>query len=423
MSSLFRKEVLEHKQSSIMGDVILIRPTSFYFLTGFSVLFAICLLFVIFFGKYADKETVNGRLIPNAGIVKVFAPQAGVITNVAVKDGQDVTAGQVLMTLDSESSLESGDSVNNLILDELKESLVKMQEDRANIEKEYVLKEKNLQNRLSSIKNELENLSAQTESQKRVVLFANQRAKREKELFDKGVISLDKSQRAYEEFISQKANYDATKGRKIAKETELTQLKGQLEQLPVEREHSLSNTDNNISALKQKIIQAEGQKKVAIISPVSGKVTSMQAQIGSYHRGVGRAPLVSILPEGSELIAEIYVISKAIGFVRPGQEVRVKYRAFPYQSYGVYKGKISEIAKNALMPEEFSETTSLPATFQINEPVYRIKIDLDRQSVKAFGKELPLHADMLLEADIVLRERTIFEKIFLDPIYRFKGSI
>ena len=423
MSSLFRKEALENKQNSVMGDVILIRPLSFYVLTGFIVFFTVCLFVLLFLGKYADKQVVHGRLIPDTGIVKIFAPKAGVISGINVKDGDLVKKGQVLMTLDSESSLESGSSVNTLILDELKESLEKAKIDKANLDKEFSIREKNYNNRISAIKRELTNLNDQLSSQKGVVLSFKERAKREKQLYDKGVSALDRWQRVYEEFVSQKARFDTIKGQKIGKESELEQIEADLEQLPVKKESQANQAQQSISSIKQKIIEVEGGKRVAIISPVDGRLTSLQARKGSYHKGHETAPLVSILPEGAKLQAEVYLLSKAIGFVETGQYVRIKYQAFPYQQYGVYKGKIVEVAKNALMPNELAEGSTLPATFNVHEPVYKIRIELDTQEVTAFGGKFALQADMLLDADIVLRERTIFQKLFLDPIYRFKGSI
>jgi hypothetical protein len=40
------------------------------------------------------------------------------------------------------------------------------------------------------------------------------------------------------------------------------------------------------------------------------------------------------------LQAEIYIPSRAIGFVKPGQEVRLLYDAFPYQRFGAYRGRV-----------------------------------------------------------------------------------
>ena len=62
----------------------------------------------------------------------------------------------------------------------------------------------------------------------------------------------------------------------------------------------------------------------------------------------------------------------------------------------------------------------LPITLQ--EPVYRLRAQLDTQFAQAFGKDFNLKSGMLFEADIMLEQRTLI-KWLLEPLYSLKGRV
>jgi membrane fusion protein len=118
---------------------------------------------------------------------------------------------------------------------------------------------------------------------------------------------------------------------------------------------------------------------------------------------------MDIVPDDSILQAELFVPTRAIGFVQPGQEVRILYDAFPYQQFGTYRGRVIEISQTILT------RTDAIGPVELKEPAYRVKVSLDRPDIDAYGKRIPLQADMLLRADIILEKRTLLRWL-LDPL-------
>ncbi len=102
--------------------------------------------------------------------------------------------------------------------------------------------------------------------------------------------------------------------------------------------------------------------------------------------------------------------ARAIGFVAPGQSVRLLYDAFPYQRFGTYRGTVESVATTMLAATELPEPVLL-----LKEPAYRVKVALDRQTVDAFGREVALQPDMTLRADIILERRSLVEWL-LEPL-------
>jgi membrane fusion protein len=125
--------------------------------------------------------------------------------------------------------------------------------------------------------------------------------------------------------------------------------------------------------------------------------------------------VLSIIPTGSLLQAELLVPTHAAGFLRQGQEVRLRYDAFPYQKFGLYRAAISSISRTVSHPEDQVG----PARLSV--PAYRVIAGLETQYVTAYGSELPLQPGLTLRADIVRDRRRILEWIFDPLIAAVKG--
>ncbi|RYE94329.1 MAG: HlyD family efflux transporter periplasmic adaptor subunit, partial [Oxalobacteraceae bacterium] len=163
-----------------------------------------------------------------------------------------------------------------------------------------------------------------------------------------------------------------------------------------------------IEGLRQQRSRVEGEASYLVEAPVSGRITAVQTGVGQT---VGNSvPMMVVMPEGARLRADIYVPSRAIGFIRPGQEVRLLYDAFPYQRFGSFRARVDTISRVAIAGTETN------APFKIDEPVYRITAVPDNQQILAYGKPVPLQPGMTLVANIVL-ERQTFLDWFLSPLH------
>ena len=133
----------------------------------------------------------------------------------------------------------------------------------------------------------------------------------------------------------------------------------------------------------------------------------LQATVGQF--ADPRRLQVEIVPNDSVLQAELLVPTRAIGFVQPGQKVKIKYEAFPYQNFGTYAGQIVNVSQTIVTSSDAS------GPIPLKEPAYRVAAFLERLDIDAYGKKIPLQADMLLSADIILEQRSLV-RWFLDPL-------
>jgi membrane fusion protein len=108
-----------------------------------------------------------------------------------------------------------------------------------------------------------------------------------------------------------------------------------------------------------------------------------------------------------------------VGFVRPGDPVLIRYAAFPFEKFGHQRGTVESVSRTALPSNELDALGSADSR---SESLYRISVRLASQSVLAYGKDQPLQAGMLLDADVLREKRRLYEWVF-EPLYALAGKL
>lgn len=416
-SSLFREEALEHRKDRLFGEVILLQPLSMRILVGVATAICLVIIAILFWGTYARKETVKGIVVPDKGIVKIYAPQQntlGTIASVQIHEGDVVQAGQTLLTLLSERSLQGGGDIDSVSLHELENTQAFLDQQILGEGALQHSEAQRLHNRLEGLTQELSQLSQSIQLQESRLHILNDRMKAVESLREKKYVSETEYQKLNEEHLVQKQHYQDLLRAKVSKENERIQTKSELDQLPIRSEARKNELQNKISDLKRTVAEVDGRRGLAVRAPIGGKVTALQAKPGQSL--AGNTPLMAIMPTDAVFQVELYVPSRAIGFIQEGQTVRIRLDPFPYRRFGIYEGVVRVISKHVLIPQE------MPVPVDLKEPVYRITVELKQQSVEAYGKHFPLQAGMSLEADIILDRQSLVARIF-DPILSIKGRL
>jgi membrane fusion protein len=218
----------------------------------------------------------------------------------------------------------------------------------------------------------------------------------------------------HEELLEQQGKLHNLQRSRLALEGDIHARKRELAASDLKAKNQLAALERNISALDQELTEYESRRQVVIRAPSAGVATTILGVQGQYITPT--TPLLSLVPEEAVLEAHLLAPSHAIGFIVLRQTVAVRYQAFPYQRFGSAKGRITEISKTLITPHE----VTLPVPLQ--EPVYRVIVALEAQTITAYGTEMPLQAGMVLDADIWLEQRRLIEWIF-DPLYSITGRL
>ena len=413
--ALFRQEVVEFQQvERQFGQTGLLQPFSLK-VTSWLIASVVALsVFLLVIGQYARKATVNGYLTPTSGLAKIFSLQRGTITKVHVVDGQEVTEGQPLLTVDTTQISAAGDDVNLAILTTLSNQRDQLNQQIASEKQRMVSERERLTLLIQGLKSAVDQLGAQIPLQENRISIAEALVASVSVLVQKGAVTDVEFKRRQADLIEQKQNLNSLRQQLATQQNNLTDTQYTLNQLPTVTAEKIQQLRNDLSAIEQRVAEINGRRAFIVRAPMPGRVTALQASVGEVAEP-NRLQL-EIIPISSTLRAELFVPSSAIGFVRVGQRVSMRYEAFPHQNFGRYWGSVIEISKDVL-----TEADNPSAPIALKEPVYRVTATLDRQDVDAYGKRIPLQTGMLLKADIILDRRSLIQWV-LDPVLSLKEA-
>ena len=414
--TLFRKEAIEAKSNKMLGDVYLISPVSFdviTYLLGFLVF--IILIFVLS-ASYSRVENVQGYLVPKAGLVKIRAQQFGTLRSLNVKEGQLVAEGEILATVEAAQLDKNGLSTKD-------KTLKIIAQERQNLLNQMTLLKGQLTSELARISNDeaiaefnISSLKTQLALQKTLTESAQKSFKDIQSLLKKGFISSAEAQQRQQNSLVQQT-------RMKLKEQELNDAQFKLNQLTVQRQQQEERNSIQISQLKSELLRLNSREtdlidkgSYAIRSPKKAKVGSIFVDsVGDTI--VNQQAMLTLLPidqTGSSLLAEMYVPSRAIGFVKLGQEVKILYDAFPSERFGAFSAKVVKLTKTIISPDDNS------SPIKVNYPFYRVVAELEKSVLKIDGNSIALQPGMTFQANIIQEKRSIIEWI-LEPFMRLRG--
>ena len=178
------------------------------------------------------------------------------------------------------------------------------------------------------------------------------------------------------------------------------------EQLGSERQSEiltlLNRRREDLTTVEGQLQEARKQQdKETIKAPVGGTIYSVKATRGPVQAG---EELLSILPEGEQLMLEVKVLNRDIGFIRQGMKAKVKMATFPFQEFGVIDGEVAQVSPNAIVDKDLGL-------------VFPTRIKLNKHSIQVRGKEVELTPGMSASGEIVTRKKSVLTFI-TEPVTR-----
>jgi len=407
LSDLFRKEVIDKQSSKHLGDVFVATPLSFWAITLLIATVIAGLIAVAIFGEYARKERVVGVLTPSAGLVEIVPTRSGNFEDIHVAIGDQVLEGDPLFQLRNDVGLSGGERLSEALLAQMQTEKSNLSAQLSRIPEDFTLQKRRLEKQHEEKTAEAERYIDRIVTQRRTVeLEENLFGKMQSLAIDEAASALEVAQ-AENRFLSATQNLQSLENSRANILSEITDIEAQIALLPTAQIQQELEVQNRISAIEQRIIENDAGSESVMRAPIAGTVAAVTARRGQQTFSDRSA--LTILPKGAALEAELFVPTRAIGFVKPGQRVRLLYDAFPYQKFGFHNGEIIEVSKSVV---QGGDLQSAP---QMNEAVFLVRVSLEEQSVTASGEDIPLQSGMSLSADLILEDRKIWEWAF-DPL-------
>jgi membrane fusion protein len=364
--------------------------------------------------SYARKESARGILRPVAGDARLMAPRGGTLQSLTVREGALVAQGQTLGFVATSQALEGGGLVDEQVLANMRLEEESLRARLAAYDASGPLEAAELRANRAAITAErdaaLQGITTLGERRR----LAAERVAAAETLSARGLVAGEELRRRQEALLALEQNLVDARARVASLEARLSENQARLERQSFASLDGHAALETQIASLAQRRAQAEASRGYELRAPVAGRVTGLQVSPGQALDP--QRPVLTITPDGQPLVAELYVPSRAIGFIAPGQRVRLLYDAFPYQRFGPSYGTVQSVSGSVLAPQEVTAAISLA------EPVYRVLVTLEAQSIQAFGHPQRIQSGMSLTADIVLEQRS-FAEFLLEPLLAMRGRL
>ncbi|MFC1397969.1 HlyD family secretion protein [Acinetobacter lactucae] len=418
---LFREKAVDAQKSHWMGEVILISPVSFSILIGFVTIFTLFISLFLFFGSYTKKTSVEGQLMPDSGLIRIYVPDGGVVSQKFVHEGQKVRKLDPLYELKMNKFSQNGNYNDSI------EQQIQLKQQALNTEK---LKIRDLHTHslhqttaeIQSLKLEINKMDLLIQEQRKRLSLAQENMNRYQLLRKKDYISVEEFQAKQDIYLNQQLTLKNYERDQIAKQSELDNKQIVLSSLQSKLENDLNSVDRQIATGEQEMIEMKARGSQVIKASANGVVTSISAEPGQQVSQ--NVPLLNIIPDHSKLQAHLYVPSSAIGFIHLNQVVKLRLQAFPYQKFGQVTGKIISVSETTMSAQELASSGEFSNNLNTNtsKAVYLVKVKLDQQHITAYGNTKTFRVGMVFDADIMQEKRRLYEWV-LEPLYSITGKI
>jgi HlyD family secretion protein len=404
-----------------------------------------------FFGRADVIITAKGQLEPASEERRVYAPTNGELIDIYVAEGMPVSKDDLLArvkapdaikaaagALEAKMKLEEAEREKRAFPEKkriMEEELATLARHIEQKEKEYnQLKTEGLKNLSETQRHKLEATRTKLEEARNERDLAKRTAATYGRLYETpghGGVSRQEKEKAESTYLKADATYQRLL-------TELQNLELEFSKQHAETGKTIDQTYIDLLQLRvkhankrQEIANAESrvdmeyraalakweaaslvsfddldQETLVIRSPVSGKVT----QVSFKQKGEkveATKPLVSIAPADAKSILRVSILDKDRGFLKVGQQAKLKFAAFPFQRYGFVRGRLEYISPSAEPSEE-------------GRPLYKGRVSLERDHFVVNGEEIELRYGMTADAEIVVQKRKLID-LALDPVRKLKG--
>lgn len=385
-------------------------------------------------GKIDIIATAAGKLMPASNIKTIQTLTDSEIEEIYVQEGEYVKAGQNLIKFNQTEVIANISRIENEI-EALKIAIARLQalltenpQENFNYDRDidaYLIKmhadllksqiiEKSaridvLKGQIAKAEKEKDTISADLGRIEKLLPSVTERIEKKKILVDKKLLARLTFLEQQEELTNLQEQRNVQAKKMAETEENIEYLKKELRQYLAEFDKNLMQelTENRekLASYQQELVKyREALKRTVVKAPLSGYVQQLV-----YHTKGGvvetAKPIMNIVPENYKLEAQVMILNKDIGFVRPEQDVEIKIDSFPFTKYGTLKGKVRNISGDAVQDEKLGL-------------VFNARLTLSDNKIKADGQIIRLKPGMSVTAEIKTGKRRVIEYL-LSPVMKY----
>ena len=404
---LFRYEALKRFSGTAWQPPLLSRPVSACGLAALALIAAATFIAFAASFEFARKEQVRGFLTPADGWSRVTAKSFGVVRRRLADPGDDARTGDVLLEISPGDGVQQALTVQDRMLEEIQGRQAALTDRIHLVERDYEQEADLLKRSNEADRHELERLEEEIELSQVRAQIARQQYQDGLRLADSGALATAETVRLKDDMQARLLVLSERRRAADRLRASLAADTGRLAQLKINRDLNSAALRDQAHALAMEESRIRGEGAHRILAPRDGTVVSVRVEAGD---GVQPGqPLLDIVPSGSALLGRLFVPAVAMGFVEPGQEVRVYLDAFPYERHGSQSGRVRLVSATALTQGE-SPTSQIQMGAH-----YRVDVEFPDGFTLSPIQLQALRPGMTVTADLVRDYGTLLDWV-LEPL-------
>lgn len=366
-----------------------------------------------------------GKVIPTTAVQVVQPKETAEVKYIHVREGQFVQEGDLLIELDPTSTQADAGRLTQdwvaarieaarlraLVDDTPAENLPEVEgatPSDIQLNRTYLISERQahlstlaaLDNELDQRRAEERSTLAQIQRLEQIMPIAQERADSKRDLLERGVTPRVEFLDRQEELIDYQQQL-------VIAESRLDEVRAAIKALGSERDRTdatfrrdilarLTAAEQRAASLSQEVIKAQDRDRLMTLrAPVSGTV--QQLQIHTVGGVVTPAQeLMTIVPADTDIEVEAMLLNKDVGFVRSGQDVKIKVESFPFTKYGTLDATVTQVSQDSVADENLGL-------------VYPVRLQLHQKQIPTSDGSVPLGPGMAVTAEIRTGTRQIIQ--------------
>lgn len=330
--------------------------------------------------KIDEVVVATGDLQAQGAARPIMAPSPGVVSQIFVKEGSTVVAGQPLLKFDPDVS----------------------QKRSSTLTQQMKLERQRLEEQNQAYQARLDSLVAKKSS---LIVSADTEA-----------LILQKLTPLVRDGAIQELQILQQKNKVQSLKSEVSQAEANLREVQAEKIKMQQESLRNLSDLERQLVEvSKAQQYEVMRSPLTGMVFNLVPSSPGYSSGANEV-LLKVVPRGA-MEAKVFLTNRDVGFARPGQVAQVRVDAFPFTQFGSIAGQLKSVGTDSLPPDQ-----------QNPQPRFPAYVSLERQYLSKEGMRYPVRSGQSVSVNLVLREKRVITLLTdavekaLDSLRRIRSS-
>ena len=388
-------------------------------------------------GKVDVVASAPFRLVPLGQVKTMQAQRGGEIESIGVKEGDRVEKGEVLFKLRSwetwgelreweqaEMAFQKAEYDLKTVLPQRarlnRETIGALEQRLAVLQRFMVAHQNALEDYQSGVDNGVGSntsdagLQAQIGFRQAEIDLMKQAFLQQKTLFERELISQADMNRARVQYLSALSALPSRMSEIYKNELAVQDLKRQILEARIahEREasqmrHAYETAHLRLEQARKRIDRTLEAESDLILAPESGIVT--QVRVNAVGQVISKGqPLIALAPASVPMVAELMVLNKDVGLLKPGQLVKLKYDAYAFQDFGIKRGWLKHISPDAVIDESIG-------------PIFKSIVELEEKTMRVKGYDKPLMFGMKGTAEIMTDRQSVL-LMLLSPLRQLYES-